>query len=217
MYSKCISCPKLGFSCEGPNFVAMSATELLEWCKLRKAKLGLSNAKLAEQSGLPKGTIDRLFAGEHFDFRFETIRPMIRVLVGGTWNGDSCPDPEPETERADAEALKKLSEENAKIRDYIDHMEQKHQAELENWKEEAQRKIDFLKEQLKISQATEKARRKTVAILGVTLVITLVVIIAALIIDRLNPDVGFFWREALGFISNVNTNGNTNLLMKWGL
>lgn len=96
MYLECVSCPKLGSSCDGPNFVAMSAQDLLEWCKMRKAKLGLSNAKLAELSGTPKGTIDRLLSGDHPDFKYETIRPMIKALVGGSFSGNPCPDSQPQ-------------------------------------------------------------------------------------------------------------------------
>lgn len=91
MYLECVSCSKLGKACDGPNFVAMSAAELLEWCKLRKAHLGWSNAKLAEASNMPKGTIDRLFAGSHIDFRYETIRPMVMALAGGEFTGNPCP------------------------------------------------------------------------------------------------------------------------------
>ena len=35
MYLECVSCPKLGITCKGPNFVAMPAHDLWEWCKKR--------------------------------------------------------------------------------------------------------------------------------------------------------------------------------------
>lgn len=72
----------------------MTAHELLEWCKLRKTNLGLSNAKLAELSGTPKGTIDRLLSSDQPDFKYETIRPLIKVLVGGSFDGNPCPSPQ---------------------------------------------------------------------------------------------------------------------------
>ena len=70
MYKDCLNCPELGVTCDGPNFVAMTAAEILEWCKLRKAYLKMSNAKLSEISGVPKDTIDRLLSGEHLDFKY---------------------------------------------------------------------------------------------------------------------------------------------------
>ena len=113
MYTECITCPKLGVYCDGPNFVAMSAIELLEWSKARKKHLGLSNAKLSELSNMPKGTIDRLFAGHHLDFKYETVRPMLKVLVGGQFNGDPCPNPEDHTAE--------LQLENEKLKDEYKH------------------------------------------------------------------------------------------------
>ena len=163
MYFECLSCPKLGNSCDGPNFVAMSADDLLEWCKQRKARLGLSNAKLAEMSGMAKGTIDRLLAGIHVDFRYETIRPMVKALVGGDWSGSPCPVPHGEEKH---------------LREEIQHYKDTKASDLET--------IHFLQDQI-------RSRQKTIAWLSIILGITLTVIIAALVIDRLNPDIGFFW------------------------
>lgn len=151
MYLECLSCPKLGVYCDGPNFVAMSAIELMEWCKARKKHLGLSNAKLSELSNMPKGTVDRLFAGHHLDFKYETVRPMLKVLVGGKFNGDPCPNPEDHT----AELL----QENAKLKD-----EYKHD------REEYIEIIKVLKGQL-------RAIKMTVISLGVALGISLLVIL----------------------------------------
>ena len=93
MYSKCVSCPKLGTICRGPKFGDMTAQQVLDWCRQRKAFLNWSNAKIAEKADMPKGTIDRLFAGEHIDFRYETIRPVLKALLGGGFSGELCATP----------------------------------------------------------------------------------------------------------------------------
>ena len=184
MYNECVICPKLGLSCDGPNFVAMSAQELLSWCKQRKKHLDLSNADLAEQSGIPKGTVDRLLAGEHLDFRYETVRPLIRALVGSEWSGSPCPEPQAIDNTELIEKVERLTRNNKLLQEHIDRDNAQHQQQLE-----------FLREQIRHEQATSDGYKRTVIGLSITLGISLLVIIAALIVDRLNNDIGFFWLE----------------------
>lgn len=170
MYEECLTCKKLGISCDGPNFLDMSTTDLLEWCKARKSNLKISNESLAERSGVPKGTIDRLFSSKHYDFKYETIRPLLKVLVGDAWGENPCHSEEHFDERAE-EKIKRLEEETAILKD--------------NLKDEREDSA-FLKEQLKY-------RQRVIATLSGLLTITTLLIIIALIIDRLNHDIGFFW------------------------
>ncbi len=93
MYKECIYCPKLGTSCPGPKFFEMTAHDLIAWIKERKAHLKMSNARIAELANMSKGTVDSLLTESRTDFRYETIRPILKVLVGGEWVGGPCPDP----------------------------------------------------------------------------------------------------------------------------
>lgn len=169
MFEKCLSCSLLGTSCNGPNFFTASASEMLDWCKERKARLGLTNAKISDLSGVPKGTVDRLFAGEHVDAKFETVRPIVKCLVGGEFDVNTCIAP--------------------------DRVQMEHQAEIieqqqiliQKLEEEKARLIDVFENQLRI-------KTKYIVVLGSAFTVTLLIIIVALIIDRLNPDLGFFWR-----------------------
>lgn len=142
MYEKCVKCPKVGTTCEGPHFFSMSAPALLEWCKSRKKFLNLSNEKLAELSGIPKGTIDRLLSGEHLDFKFETIRPLIKVLSGGEWIETPCPD-EP-ADFAD-EKIVHLEEENERLKEKLSELKEASNGKLNTYKEE----LGIYKDQLK--------------------------------------------------------------------
>ena len=122
MYHECLSCHKLGVSCDGPNLFALSSREILEWCKKRKSKLQLSNAKLAELSGTPKGTIDRIFAGDS-DFKHETIRPIVRALIGGDFSGDPCgTDDTAKLEAENARLLRELDLTNRLLAEKERHM-----------------------------------------------------------------------------------------------
>ena len=189
MYSECVRCPKLGSTCDGPNFLGMPPHELIDWCKERKKHLGLTNVRLAEMCNMPQGTIDSLLSKTHPDFKFGTVRPMIQALVGGDWSGDPCPDP---TNTAHAELLERIRhlEEGIKWRDdKIAHLSQEHaamQTLITNTNKRHHDSQNFLREQL-------QGRNKAVVILSVCLGICLLVIIGALVVDRLNPDKGFFW------------------------
>lgn len=81
MYEKCIKCDKLGKTCV-PFFAAMTISELLEWCRLRKQYLRWSNAYLAEKSNVPKGTIDSKLSGKNGDITYSTLQPILCALLG---------------------------------------------------------------------------------------------------------------------------------------
>lgn len=177
MYEKCVKCPKVGVTCEGPHFFTMPAEELLDWCKERKKFLKLSNEKLSELTymqkgniltGVPKGTIDRLFSGEHLDFKYETMRPIIKVLAGGEFVEAPCPE---EPNNFADENICRLEEENARLKEHL---------------VDEQEKTSFFKEQYSF-------RGKAIIALTAFLGISILLIFAALIIDLANHDVGFFW------------------------
>lgn len=178
MYLECLSCPKLGTQCDGPNFVAMPSSELLEWCKERKKRLGLSNAKLSELSGVPQGTIDRLFADMHCDFKHETMRPLLKALVGGNWSGNPCPNPDDHME----ERLHVCEDENKRLREYMIEHEHHYREDIGDVRKEYHERI--------------KGLRFAVIALSIALSITLALVFSFLIIDFLNPDIGYLWLDA---------------------
>ncbi len=65
-----------------PQILSLNPTDLINWCKTRKQSLGLSNQRLAEKSGVPVGTIDRIMAGRYMEFRYSSIQPIVSVLIG---------------------------------------------------------------------------------------------------------------------------------------
>lgn len=201
MYIECIKCSKIGVSCAGPKFTDMSATELLAWCRARKTHLGFSNAKLAELSEMPKGTIDRLLAGEHIDFRYETIRPLIKALTGGAWSGNPCPASQDNDNSALLEQIEKLKADNARLQGQADRVERHYDEELR-----------FVREQLEYEHSTGRNMRTALIVVSVLLGVALLAIIVALIADKLNGDMGFFWLSELfpGF------GGATDTINKWG-
>ena len=178
---KCVSCDRLGKNCGGPDFYLLSPSELTEWCKARKKYMGLSNAKVSELSGVPRGTVDSFFASARPDFRYDTIRNILVALIGGPYDGDPCRA----AQEDDKEAEKLLKEMDA-MQDEI-AQEKQHHAE----------DIAFVKAQLVHEQLRVKGLRRSVIALGVLLGVTLMLIIVALLIDKFDPNVGFFWLRSL--------------------
>lgn len=103
MYSECLSCPKLGDGCDGPNFMAMSPEMLAKWVGARMKALNMTNQVLSDKSGVPKGTIDTLRAGKRYNWEFNTLQPILQVLVGASWGSDPCPFPPDTKEQLEAE------------------------------------------------------------------------------------------------------------------
>lgn len=106
MYSECLTCPKLGDGCDGPNFMAMSPEMLAKWIGSRMKLINMTNQVLSDKSGVPKGTIDSLRAGKRYNFEFNTLQPILQVLVGASWGSDPCPFPPDTKEHLEAELAK---------------------------------------------------------------------------------------------------------------
>ena len=78
------------------GIVTLNPAELVKWCKVRKKELSLSNQDIADKTGVPAGTIDRIFSGNYSEFRYSSIQPVIAYLIG--FNKDT---PEPEDEESE--------------------------------------------------------------------------------------------------------------------
>jgi hypothetical protein len=148
-YNICISCPKIGQTCDGPNFLAMSVERWCEWCHLRRDFLNWKNSTIAEKSGVSKISIDRIMAGDVKDLRITTMQAVTRALVNGMWGQSPCV--------LVAETEKEIYVDNPVIiaqcqhlQNTLDKLSAEYKIELASVREEAQKKIDFLREQIAV-------------------------------------------------------------------
>ena len=192
LYNECVKCSKLGVECDGPNFFTLPAHDILEWCKARKAELHLSNDKLADLSGIPRGTVARIFAGSHEDFKFGTVQPILRVLIGGTYHRESCPDPNGDS----AAKIQSLEKKNESLRSVIKENKAAYDADLERERADADRREDYLKSHL-------KEKTKIIKVLSISLSCAVAIILTALIVDFLRPDIGFIWSQSMNTILGI--------------
>jgi len=194
-YNKCIICLHIGVRCDGPNFLAMTMERWCEWCKLRKEYLGWTNADLVEKSGVAKTSIERILSKNCTDLKVSTMQMVTKALVNGSWGQYPCAMADDPNDPAMVMECQRLQE---KL-------------------EDSNKKVDFLKEQVKFKEnqmlqkdklLEERAdylrtKDKYIARLATALIVSLAVIIVALIADRLNPSIGFFWRDTISQVLSV--------------
>lgn len=173
MIEKCVNCVRSGKNCI-PRVLFFTASELLQWCKERKKFLNLSNGEIADKTNVPKGTVDRLFsAHEYTEFRFSSIQPIVCFLIGCT------------PEEMDCEATDSTED----LRITIEEKD----AQLNALKEDIDRINSEHNKSLNFARNYMKYQRRIIAILGGLFIFTLILIIVALVVDRANPNIGFFW------------------------
>ena len=129
----------------------MVPSELIKWCKERKATLNLSNQKLAELSGVPQGTIDRILSGSYNEFRYSSIQPLAAVLLG---INEVTPAPE-EIDKADLDDYYSETIEGYRL---IISEKNRQIDQLSNRYEAAAREINFLHAQLDKKQQNLEAQ-----------------------------------------------------------
>lgn len=148
-YNICISCPKIGQTCDGPNFLAMSVERWCEWCRLRKDFLGWKNSYIADKAGVSKMSVDRIMAGDVKDLRITTMQAVTRALVNGAWGQSPCVLVT-ETEKEIYVDNPVIVAQCQHLQNSLDKLSEDYRAELAYVREEAQNKINFLREQVAI-------------------------------------------------------------------
>lgn len=94
-YARCVTCEKLDAGkCNGPDFTVLQSFERIDWLNARADFLGMTNARIAEKSRIPKSTIDGILSGHRPNPTTETIRKILLAL--GVQDFGDCPCPNPE-------------------------------------------------------------------------------------------------------------------------
>lgn len=148
-YNICISCSRIGQTCDGPNFLAMSVERWCEWCHLRRDYLGWKNSLLSEKSGVSKVSIDRIMSGDVKDLRITTMQAVTKALVNGTWGQSPCVLVT-ETEKEIYVDNPVIIAQCQHLQNTLDNLSGEYKAELATVREEANVKIAFLREQIAI-------------------------------------------------------------------
>lgn len=148
-YNICVSCARLGETCDGPNFLAMSVERWCEWCHLRRDFLNWRNQTIAEKSGISKISIDRIMSGDVKDLRITTMQAVTRALVNGVWGNSPCVLVT-ETEKEIYVDNPVIIAQCQHLQSSLDRLSEDYKSEIAAVRAEAQRKIDFLRGQVEI-------------------------------------------------------------------
>lgn len=196
-YNICLLCKGLSASCSGPNPFAMTYERLIEWCNALAKKRGLTRAEIAEGSNTPLGTVNNFLSGRTEDIRFSTLQQILSFLIGNCW-GNPCDHAKRflDGEEMPSEIIERLEEANSKLLKELeaeksslgraDAYAQEMKNELAEVRKEADRKTAFLRE---LADYREKKVRFCVAVIAVLAL----VIVSALVVDFMNPNIGYFW------------------------
>lgn len=154
-YNRCLTCPHRKVSCDGPRTSGMPLERWCEYMRDMKDVNGLTNAYIAEASGVSIKTIERLMAQNvDQDIMRETARRLENVIIGSTSKYPCYLAYLEENRPGDqklVEATRDLEQalaDNKEFRTNLDQVRASYCAEIETVRAEAQRKIDYLREQL---------------------------------------------------------------------
>lgn len=196
-FKKCVRCPKNGTTCRGPNPVGAAVVHLAEYFRLRCDYLNTlepgnwTRQRVAERLNVSIATINRKFSGEEKSLKLDLVTDLLNLLSNG--GHDNSPA--------------HFCIEDIVTEDCAEGELERLRAEYASYKEDAAKKIEFLKRQAETNEQhweeehrTARGRAILSVILGIALAICLLAIIAALVIDRMNPDVGFLWIDRLSAV-----------------
>ena len=156
-YNRCLACPHRRVRCDGPRTAGLSLERWWEYMRDLKEINDLSNVYVADHSGLSVKTIEKVLGPNppDQDIMRDTARRIENAIIGSTskypcylaFEEENKPDDQKlnntliELERAVAD--------NKDYRKVLDNIHASYQAEMDLIRAEAQKKIDFLVEQVK--------------------------------------------------------------------
>lgn len=73
-------------------------TEIIADLKLAKKKKGITNKQIADKTGIPEGTVARVFATKEYNFKYDTIKPIVELLLTNEIYDEDVPNPLPDSD-----------------------------------------------------------------------------------------------------------------------
>ena len=112
--------------------------EIINDLKIAKKKKGLTNKQIAEATGIPEGTVARVFSHKEYAFKYDTIRPIVEYLITDDIYDEEVPNPLPD--ESTIELLK--------------HIIAEKNDEIESLKVDSRKEIETLKNNTKTLRLT---------------------------------------------------------------
>lgn len=155
-YNRCLSCPHRTVRCDGPRTAGLPLERWWEYMRDLKDVNDLSNADIAEAAQLSEKTVSKILGPNppEQDIMRDTARRIENAIIGATsqypcylaFEQENMPG-----EQKLSNTLIELERAVADNKDYrkaLDNIHTSYQAEMVLIRSEAQKKIDFLIEQV---------------------------------------------------------------------
>lgn len=150
-YNRCLQCQHRKVRCDGPRTSAMDLSRWCEFMRDMKEANGLTNAEIAETTGISVKTIERLMAQNcDQDIMRETARRIEDAIIGSSNQypcylafEESMPDNTQQLGVAMTELERALAD-NKDYRTALDNIHASYNAEMQLIRDDAQKKIDYL-------------------------------------------------------------------------
>lgn len=182
-----------------PRFLTKTIAEIVAWAKIIKSEYKITNPMISQKTGVPLSTVNRFFAfedGDVVDFKYITVHNIVTAMQEFMPHNDTpCPKlcSAENTARINelTEKLQELRENNEALKAQASNFEEqktaiivRYEMYLKEYKEESNRKTDYLKTQ-------GKRLRIALIVMTTLLLIALFAFIGVLIYDITHPDIGW--------------------------
>ena len=150
-YNRCLSCPHRTVRCNGPRTADLPLDRWCEYMRDMKEANHLTNAEIAEKSGVSLKTIERLMAlNVEQDIMRDTARRIENAIMGSerkypcilAFQEAEMPD-----DKRVNDTLRELEHALADNREYkttLENIHSSYKAEMDTIRDEAKKKIDYL-------------------------------------------------------------------------
>ncbi len=189
MKKDCSHCDHLGRDCP-KKLMLLPLDEIIDWCQYIMIRYKITHEKIAQLSRVPKGTIDRILSKQSEDCRYSTIHAIVCALFEFLGISSVCLD------EVAAETVAQADDAKQQMVDY-----EKECQGLRTQVEELVLQRNFLSKQVSKKDDTIddqsntiREQRRLLKITTVLLGLSLAFIFGALLMDWLNPQLGFIWR-----------------------
>lgn len=158
-FNKCFECRSFRNGCSGPNLFAMGIGRACEFLQLARVFLGHSYQDVSDGTGVSLATVKRTLTGKSGDPGYFTLKALSDFLLGDPNGKYPCAIPDINTSDDSLaqlqEATKELERAMADNQDYraaLDAIHASYNMEMQTIREEAQKKIDYLVDQVRRQQ-----------------------------------------------------------------
>lgn len=154
-FNKCFECRSFRNGCSGPNLPVMGIARACEFLQMARIFLNYSYQDVADGTGVSLATVKRILTGKVSNPDYFNMCAIIVFLLGDPNGKHPCAIPNTiediDKEAKLNEALRELEralDDNRDYRTALDNIHTSYNAEMQIIREEAQKKIDYLMEQV---------------------------------------------------------------------